>query len=950
MHNNNGRYNSQQMKIKIIFVSLAAIFCSVILAAQQIPGDKMPRDKEILIGKLDNGLTYYIRHSENPKNSADFYIAHNVGALQEDDHQNGLAHFLEHMAFNGTQNFPGKDLLNYLAANGVRFGANVNAYTSRFRTVYNISDVPVGREALIDSVILALHDWSYYISCEPDEIEAERGVIREEWRRREDSRTRVQNATDVFLYHGAKHINRTVIGDINVINNFKPDALVSFYHKWYRPDMQAIIVVGDIDPKTIEAKIKEICSSIPAATNPAPKEFYDIPACDSLVVGYVTDPEIRYRAAKIYYVQPYQEVDTRSGWKNYMMRDIYTEILRERFVASCNEDNSAARNVIAVNGRIANVRRDIQLTVSPKEKDMLAASVEQTLKVMRTVEQHGFTQDEFDRAQKNVVIKNKLERTPSSITNKEIVGLCIEDFTNGIPCTEPIERNKIIQDICESITLEDINAMIPSMTTQSEQIIVYVLNENETELFPTEEQTREIFSRMAQTDVDMNTSNPPTVEEVLAIDRIKPSPVVKVEKIKKFDAERWTLKNGIRIVWKQIDGVEEVKNQMLVMACCPIGFAKQDDIAAMKIAGDFFGRLGIKDVNNQMLRVSLASVEALVKPEIKRNQTLINGSSSKADFERMLQMYNLYLTAPNFSETEFNKYIERYYKDNFIDPRGDSRMSRDSIAFAKYGNHPWVAVPTAEDCKGMTAAKARKIYDKQFGNAADFTFYIIGELPAETVKPLVEKYIGSLPVAKPAKKVKSTCNIVPGRVDYQYVCKTSLPVPSTTIDRTYHGKLKYETDNYIALSYLSYILRNRYTRIIREEKGGTYTVRVDSGIDSRDNGLYELVVSFQTNPQMVEELVAEVDKQIRDIAENGVTESELNDTKSYMVKYNTSRNERNVHSPYYWFNKMSDFDDTGVLLEYDNVGRIENVSPATIQKIAKLLIEGDVFTSYYVVK
>lgn len=364
---------------KSVLIRAALLCLLAVPAAGQVPAgpqEKMPLDGEVRVGRLDNGMTYYIRHYDNPRQRADFFIAHDVGALQEEDDQNGLAHFLEHMAFNGTKHFPGKGILNYLAANGVRFGYNVNAYTSRDRTVYNVSNVPLVREGLVDSLLLILHDWSYYIACEPGEIESERGVIREEWRRGNDARSRMARKSAEVEYDGSKYARRDVIGDMEIVNSFGRQTLIDFYHKWYRPDLQAVIVVGDVDVDAMERKIRDVMSSIPKAENPARKEVYDIPQRDKPRYGLVTDPETKAVAVKLIFYQPYPSEEERAtvgAVRDELARKVFLEMARARLAEAEKRPDARYKRVVAVLGSLATCRNTFMLTALPKEHDMREA-------------------------------------------------------------------------------------------------------------------------------------------------------------------------------------------------------------------------------------------------------------------------------------------------------------------------------------------------------------------------------------------------------------------------------------------------------------------------------------------------------------------------------------------------------------------------------------------------
>ena len=417
---------------KSVLIRAALVCLLAVPAAGQVPAgpqEKMPFDGEVRVGRLDNGMTYYIRHYDNPRQRADFFIAHDVGALQEEDDQNGLAHFLEHMAFNGTKHFPGKGILNYLAANGVRFGYNVNAYTSRDRTVYNVSNVPLVREGLVDSLLLILHDWSYYIACEPGEIESERGVIREEWRRGNDARSRMARKSAEVEYDGSKYARRDVIGDMEIVNSFGRQTLIDFYHKWYRPDLQAVIVVGDVDVDAMERKIRDVMSSIPKAENPARKEVYDIPQRDKPRYGLVTDPETKAVAVKLIFYQPYPSEEERAtvgAVSDELARKVFLEMARARLAEAEKRPDARYKRVVAVLGSLATCRNTFMLTALPKEHDMREA-LAGVLTDVEQIRRYGFSREEFEAARAKVARSEKaaLEKYRLA-TNTDLAGRYVE--------------------------------------------------------------------------------------------------------------------------------------------------------------------------------------------------------------------------------------------------------------------------------------------------------------------------------------------------------------------------------------------------------------------------------------------------------------------------------------------------------------------------------------------
>lgn len=434
-------------------------------------------------------MTYYIRHYDNPRQRADFFIAHDVGALQEEDDQNGLAHFLEHMAFNGTKHFPGKGILNYLAANGVRFGYNVNAYTSRDRTVYNVSNVPLVREGLVDSLLLILHDWSYYIACEPGEIESERGVIREEWRRGNDARSRMARKSAEVEYDGSKYARRDVIGDMEIVNSFGRQTLIDFYHKWYRPDLQAVIVVGDVDVDAMERKIRDVMSSIPKAENPARKEVYDIPQRDKPRYGLVTDPETKAVAVKLIFYQPYPSEEERAtvgAVSDELARKVFLEMARARLAEAEKRPDARYKRVVAVLGSLATCRNTFMLTALPKEHDMREA-LAGVLTDVEQIRRYGFSREEFEAARAKVARSEKaaLEKYRLA-TNTDLAGRYVEHFTRNVPYVTPDDRTRIVGEQLDALTCEEVNGLRAGMTSPEGMLVLVSSSEEHLDKVPSE--------------------------------------------------------------------------------------------------------------------------------------------------------------------------------------------------------------------------------------------------------------------------------------------------------------------------------------------------------------------------------------------------------------------------------------------------------------------------------
>lgn len=934
------------MRRLFFILSLQLTLAMGILFAQNasIP-EMMPIDPKVRVGTLDNGLTYYIRHNATHKNRADFYIAHNVGAMQEEDNQNGLAHFLEHMAFNGLEHFPGKEMLNFLAANGVKFGANVNAYTSRIRTVYNISEVPLDRESFVDSVILVLHDWSYYILCENDQIEAERGVIREEWRRGDNSRSRMQDKQDSLAYLGSKYAKRTVIGDFDIINNFERQTLIDFYHKWYRPDLQAVIIVGDIDVDQMEAKVKSILSSLPKVENGAEKEVYDIPYLTEPLIGVTTDPDISFVTTKLLLKQPYPsqaELITSEGYKKQYIRLIFTDMLSSRFAKIKDEESSPFSSAVAVNGQLYQCRNTTLITTTPKDETKLLDNLEAILLEFKRVERYGFLQKEFENAKANIYKKSGLKKDiePDDISNGQLVSLYVNHFTGGVPYMDPIERQKICREIFNSITLEDVNKITPMYLTESEKIVIFSMNDNKREIAPSKEEALQVFKKVEAMDV-----TPYSMKEKdasgLKVEGLKGSPIVKTKLLKENNSQEWTLANGIKVIWTPTVNSQKDINMMMT-GRREVGLGLHDDFKAVKVVRGYIVRMGVRDFSVDDIRKALKNNDFRTNVVIKNKYTSVSGSSSVKEFEQMLSMAYLYVTEPNFEKKEFDKFVK---KQKELLMRGTSEIEKasDSAELVLYNYHPWAETVDIETFDRLDADKAKAIYMKHFTDMKDYVFFISGTMPEDEVKPLVEKYIGSLPT--------STLKVKYSKDNYQYSQKNidfrlegkEKEIPKSYVTCVYHGPVKYTAENNMIFNYMKHILSMRYLASIREDKGGTYHVGVSSALISDNKGWYDVTVDFETNPKMTDILLAEVNKGLAALAQTGPTEQEMSETLKYLLKANEERKDINAKMVSYTHQKVMDLYLDGEDLRTDDDELIQSVTAKQVQNAAKLLMKNHEF-------
>lgn len=869
--------------IKKITLILLSAFLSLSVNAQGVyTSKKLPVDTTVVSGKLSNGLTYFIKKHDNPKGRGEFYIVHNVGALQEEDNQNGLAHFLEHLAFNGTKNFRGKAMLDYLNKIGVRFGYNVNAYTSKERTVYNISNVPLERESVLDSVLLMIYDWSGNILCNPDEIEKERGVIREEWRRGDDVRSRMVKQTYALQYKGSKYTERDVIGDTAVINNFKPEALLDFYHKWYRPDLQAVVFVGDFDIKALESKIKSLFSTLPESKVKTPKEKYLIPDFDKPLVGVISDPETKTQAVKVIYRHDSPSIDEMQYYSSLEKSTLYSlvaSMIGTKMDISKNMPDPDYSTSASVMSPGSAGKWFLQLTVSPNKKDYKRA-FRGIFTDMERIKEYGFNQNDLDLAKATIL--KRIETNAKRLTNLQssvFVPIIVDHFTHGYPLLHPADENAAQREVLASISLKQVNDAIKVVLSDDNRI--FVLNCPQSDI-PSAPSADEIISLSEE--VRSYALAPFTSEKVREdfydFSKLKPGKITASVKNDKYNAIEWTLSNGIKVYYVKND---DTSSNCSLYATSYGGLSKlqADEIPSAKMFRNVSRYSNLGNLTDKETRLFLNKKRASVFFDISLYDETLGGSSSNSEKETMFQMVNLTFGKLGLSKENFMKMMEKQ-DESFQRGRSEYVVYQDSLQKIKYGSNI-ASQLTKEDLSTISFEKMTKVYADRYGNPADFKFILTSSESADVLKPLVEKYLGSLKTSKKFEQLSSDLKVKNGKYSLNFGTKTLL-TPISKINIMYHGSAEYNVKNFVAASLLKHILSDRYLKSIREEKGGTYYVGVDAYLSTVPEKKLSLSVEFDTDPKMKDELVKIIDLEIEDVIKNGVNNSEFNAALLYLKK------------------------------------------------------------------
>lgn len=899
-------------------------------AQQQIPN--LPVDPAYTIGRLDNGLTYYIRHNEYPKDRAFFYIVQRVGASLEEDSQNGLAHFLEHMAFNGTKNFPGKGIIDYLERQGVKFGSNINAYTSFDETVYNLDNVPTTNPSVIDSALLILHDWSGFISLEEKEIDSERGVILEEWRTRNAANRRVVTKHRFNTMKGTPYEKRDVIGDTAVIKHFSYQEIRDYYHKWYRPDLQGIVVVGDINPQAVEAKIKEMWKDIPAQENPAERKYFPLVLGQKEpIVSIVTDPEATFNRIEI----GFRREAVQGEYLRYVSgipADLVSSILNLRFDELTNKADCPATAAGLADYLEAPLNDQFVFIALPKN-GQFHATYDLLLDEMEKLRRWGVTNSELDIVKQNL-LKSAEDAFKSSSTcqSNRYVNSCVRSFIDRTELMSQEDEYNILKQMLPAFTKDVVNQMVSKLFT--EDIVIRVSGPTTETDIPTEEELKEKLANVVNKELaqyeDVSYDMP------LVAEAPKAGKIVSEEK-SIYESTLIKLSNGVEVYLLPTDYAAD---QISFTAFSHGGRSLMSaDDAVMSAYNDYFiSSYGLGQFSATELTKVLSGKSISRSTSTSFFSESVTGGCSKGDIETLLQSVYLTFGEPRRDEDAFAStlaMIRNSLENAAKDP--EYEMS-DSITYIMYPNNPYVKNLKAKDLDALTLDRTISMYKQRFNNAADFKFIFVGDIDMETIKPMLAQWLGSLPTSA-TREVGADRNLVPQKgkheCEYEKEMKTN-KVASWTL---YSGELdKYDRHFIVAADIMNELLRMRYLETIREDEGGSYGVSCRFSADDIIRYTYELQIEFDTNIEQLDKLYPIIEREIKKIADEGPNMEQLKKVKDNKINNLTTMKKRNG----YWMSRIQDYLRIGVDKTINEFELYENMTGEDIKAAAaKILADGN---------
>ena len=920
---------------KRISSALLLLGCAVMAWAQQPQMPPIPTDPNVRIGKLENGLTYYIRHNELPENRADFYIAQKVGSILEEDNQRGLAHFLEHMCFNGTTNFPGKAMINWLETIGVRFGENLNAYTSIEETVYNIDNVPVTRDGIVDSCLLILHDWANDLTLAEAEIDNERGVIHEEWRTGQGAMMRMYEQALPKAMNGSKYGHRLPIGTIEVIDNFPYQALRDYYEAWYRPDQQGIVVVGDVDVDKVEAKIKELFSPIQMPANAPERKYEPVPDNKEPIVTIAKDKEQPSTIIYIWHKHPATPNEAK-GNIGYLVQNYLFSMIESMLNARLEELRQSANPPFI---QAASGDSDFLLAktteafagMAVSKDDGIPTALAALVREIERARKFGFTASEYSRAKADYL--RDLESAYNERENKEneeYVQEYVDNFLDNEPIPGIETEYAIMNQLAPNIPVEAINSILPQLITDENIVINIFGPDKEGMVYPTEAEILDILK---------NTK----AEEITAyVDQVSDEPLLKeapqAGKIVKteegpFGSTALTLSNGVRVVVKNTDfKADEIR----MGAFSPGGTSLfgTNEVLQVQMLNSVAGLGGLGNFSNVDLEKVLAGKKVGISASVNGLTERLNGHCSPKDLETLMQLVYLSFTAPRMDETAFESFKQRMKASLANQEANPMTAFSDTLQKEMYGNHPMAMRVKSDMIDQIDYNRIMEMYKDRFKEAGDFTFLFVGNINLEEAKPLIETYLGGLPTINRKENFKDIeMNIQKGV--HKNVFEKQLETPKATVLSIISGECELNPKNSLLMTMLSQTMDMVYIETIREKEGASYGVSTAGQMNMYPKSEAIFQIYFDTDPAKREKMEQIVMSELQKVAQEGPRPEHLAKVKEFLLK----KHLENMKENGYWLNQLNEYYFCNIDFNTNYEKLVNEITVEDVKNFTKALLD-----------
>ena len=927
-------------KLFAVMLLMLVAFSANVMSAQEMPA--IPVDPEVRIGHLDCGLTYYIRHNNYPENRVNFYIAQRVGSIQEEESQRGLAHFLEHMAFNGSEHFngEGKGIIDYTRSLGVNFGGDLNAYTSIAETVYNINDVPSTRQSAIDSCLLILKDWSTGLLLTDEEIDKERGVIHEEWRLGQSAQMRMLERQLETLYPDSKFGKRLPIGLMSVVDNFPYKELRDYYHKWYRPDNQALVIVGDVDVDHIEAQIKEMYKDYKLDPNAAQVVREPVPDNDQPIIVVDKDKEQQYSEVSVFFKHETEAPEEKKNLDYLLVdyiKDMITDMLNTRLEDLAQEPDCPFDNAYCYDAEyiLANTMDAFTLEIMPKEGKTEAATQAAIIEAMRAAK-HGFTASEYSRARDEYM--SRLERRYNErdkVSNENYGRQYCSNYLDGEPIPSIESLYQIMGMIAPNITVDMINQVLPELiSTDGKNLVIANFNqEKDGAVYPTAEGLKAAFDNAASANIEPYVDN--VKDEPLMTKMPKKGKIKKESTNETFGYKELELSNGARVILKKTD----YKQDEIRMSAFQRGgqsLYSEKDWANLRMLSSLNSITGVGNFSNSELDKALAGKQASVSLNIGQFTDNLSGNSTVKDLETMFQLLYLKFTALNKDEKKFNQtmsLMETELKNKDLMP--ETSLS-DSLQYIM-SNRSWRTKPfNVDDLKQVNLDRIMEIAKERTANAANYTFTFVGNFDEAVIRPLIEQYIASLPAKKGVKSNwVNDIDMPDGQTICHFAKKMESPKDYEVII-WHNNQMPYSLENEVKADMLGQVLSRVYLQKIREDAGAAYSTQAmgSSGVSGGKPQTLVLAIC-PVNPEY-EQMALDILNEEMVNAGKSIDATALNEAIENMLKdYNT-----NLKENWFWMSAITEY----LLHGNDQITGYEQIvkaqTPESIAAFARQLYGG----------
>jgi zinc protease len=872
----------------------------------------IPIDPKVKIGILDNGLSYYVRENAVPNNRAELRLVVNAGSVLEDDDQRGLAHFLEHMAFNGTTHFEKQEIVDYLESIGMRFGPDLNAYTTYDETVYMLQ-VPTDREDALETAVHILDEWARYMTLEEEEIDKERKVIVEEWRLRRDAESRIREKQADVMFYDSRYAERNPIGDMEIIRTFEPDQLFRFYRDWYRPDLMAVIAVGDFDAGSVEDLIQKHFGDMKRPANPRERPLYPVPDHKDTLFSIVTDREATVSRISIIHKRPPEVTITAGDYRDMLVEYLFYGMLNARLEELSKQSDAPFIQAYSGSGRFVRTKEFSILGARVKDEG-ISNGFESLLTEAQRVKRHGFTQSELERQKKDMLSSvEKIYRERDKIESDSFVSEYANHYLEGetIPGIE-YERELYVKYL-PGISLGEVNERAGTLFPERNRVILVSAPGDAEPALPSEQELQEILGQVVAKRIE------PYVDRVsdLPLLAILPEPgsITSERRFEPIGVIEWALSNGARVVLKPTDFKND---QLLFGAFSPGGLslATDEDVPSARIAAEVIFESGVGGFSRTDLEKKLAGKVVELSPWIDDLYEGVKGSATPEDLETLFQLVYLYFTQPGKDEEAFSAYLDR------LRSRLENRQSSPDAVFwdrlqtIMTGDNPRVRPLSTEMIPQMRLDKSFDFYQDRFADAGDFTFFLVGSFDPSGIRPLVERYLASLPSTGRNESWRDLGVRAPEGVVRANVEKGIEPKSAVAI--VFNGPMDWSLENVFLINALGDVLDIPLRETLREAQGGTYNVSVYSVPLHYPEPAYRVYIMFTTAPERTEELLDMAGQVLRDISEFGPVKEDVEKVREILRR----ERETNVRRNEFWLSVLQSYYINGLnpldILKYDH--------------------------------